>query len=152
MLCVARASCCPVSFFHLVFFAAFPPLLLEPRAFAPSEFLLRADTAGPRTPWGVTNPPLLSRMQNQQHPSPWHHFERVLHGDISGGDSSGVEGMMGAVRGESFVLSRIFFCHFKFFCRSFMSPPGKRGSSAVLHTLPARKPSLRMTRDEAPYC
>ena len=39
----------------------------------------------------------------------------MLNGDISGGDSSGAEGMMGAVRSESFVLSSIFFYPFDFF-------------------------------------
>ena len=70
-----------------VCFAAFSPIIYhtyiipEPRAFALSESLLRVGTPGlaPAHTGTLPNPRCFhARTQAQQHPSPRHHFERVL--------------------------------------------------------------------------
>ena len=138
VLCVARATCCcpEIDFRHFCFFHHFflcnllPQIIPEPRAFALSESLLRVGTPGlaPAHRGTLPNPRCFhARTQAQQHRisiamAP--HFERVLHRDISGGDSVVVPARKKA-----------------------------RVVSGVAQPLPARQPSLRITRDEAPhYC
>ena len=90
-----------------------------------SESLLRVRTSGlaPAHPGKLPNPPVAfthARTQAQQHPSPWHHFERVLHRDIISGGGSCVGHGSCAWR-ELRVVQELIFAIISVFFTTFSS-------------------------------